>query len=126
MPAKKTAKDDPKSRQTVTPWKQEAVWEKLSAAELKQVENYCADYIRFISEAKTERLAHDIALKLAKDAGFADLDALATAGKKLKPGTKVYRSCHGKTLFLAQIGKEPLENGLSLIGAHIDSPRLDA
>lgn len=126
MPAKKTAKDDPKSRQTVTPWKQESVWEKLSAAELKQVESFCADYIRFISDAKTERLAHDIALKLAKDAGFADMDVLATAGKKLKPGTKVYRSCHGKTLFLAQIGKEPLENGLSLIGAHIDSPRLDA
>lgn len=126
MTAKKSTKDDPKNRQTVTPWKVETAWEKLSAAELKQLEAYCADYIRFLSDAKTERLAHDIALAMAQKAGFVDMDALAAAGKKLKAGAKVYRSYHGKTLFLAQIGKEPLEKGLSLIGAHIDSPRLDA
>lgn len=126
MTAKKSTKDDPKSRQTVTPWKVETAWEKLSAAELKQLEAYCADYIRFLSDAKTERLAHDIALAMAQKAGFVDMDELAAAGKKLKAGAKVYRSYHGKTLFLAQIGKEPLEKGLSLIGAHIDSPRLDA
>ncbi|NMA47448.1 MAG: aminopeptidase [Lentisphaerae bacterium] len=126
MTAKKSTKDDPKNRQTVTPWKVETAWEKLSAAELKQLEAYCADYIRFLSDAKTERLAHDIALAMAQKAGFVDMDELAAAGKKLKAGAKVYRSYHGKTLFLAQIGKEPLEKGLSLIGAHIDSPRLDA
>ena len=58
--------------------------------------------------------------------GFENLDELNKEGKKLKPGMKVYRSCYGKTLFLAQIGKEPLENGLNLVGAHIDCPRLDA
>jgi aspartyl aminopeptidase len=126
MAAKKSSKNENQDRQTVRPWKVEPAWEKLSAAELQQMERYCADYIRFISAAKTERLAHDIALEMAIDAGFADLDALAASGKKLKAGAKVYRSCHGKTLFLAQVGKEPLERGMTLIGAHIDSPRLDA
>ena len=106
-------------------WKREQGWDKLSEKELDELNSYIDEYIDFISTAKTERLAHDTALAMAKAAGFKDLDKLPDS-RKLKAGDKVYRSCNGKTLFLAVIGKQPLENGLSLVGAHIDSPRLDA
>ncbi|MBR0458017.1 MAG: aminopeptidase [Victivallales bacterium] len=102
-------------------FQQETGWEKLTAADNVAMEKYCQDYISFLSKAKTERRAHDIALALAQKAGFRNLDD----AKTLKPGDKVYRSCYGKTLFLAVIGKTPLEQGLNLVGAHIDSPRLD-
>ena len=107
-------------------WKQEQAWSKLSAKELKTLEEYCADYVEFVSRAKTERLAHDLALAMAKKAGFVNIDDVIAKKKTLKPGDKVYRSCRGKTLFLAHIGKQPLEKGLALVGGHIDSPRLDA
>ena len=107
-------------------WKLEQGWSKLPAKEIKTLEAYCGDYVEFISRAKTERLAHDMALDLAKKAGFVNIDDVIAKKKTLKPGDKVFRSCRGKTLFLAQIGKQPLEKGLALVGAHIDSPRLDA
>ena len=55
-------------------WKQEQAWSKLSAKELKTLEEYCADYVEFVSRAKTERLAHDLALAMAKKAGFVNID----------------------------------------------------
>lgn len=106
-------------------WKRVQGWDKLSEKEKAELKDYTGQYIDFISTAKTERLAHDKALEMAKAAGFKDLESIPE-GKKLKPGDKVFRSCHGKTLFLAVIGREPLEKGLSIVGAHIDSPRLDA
>ena len=107
-------------------WKLEQAWSKLSEKEIKTLNAYCDDYVDFISKAKTERLAHDIALEMAKKAGFANIDNVIARNGKLKAGDKVYRSCRGKTLFLAHIGKQPLEKGLALVGGHIDSPRLDA
>ena len=107
-------------------WKLEQGWAKLPAKELKALDAYCGDYVDFISRAKTERLAHDLALALAKKAGFIDIEEAIAKKRRLKPGDRVFRSCRGKTLFLAHIGKKPLEQGLALIGAHIDSPRLDA
>ena len=121
---KKTKKEA--AATSVSEWKREQGWDKLNEDELKRLEKYNGEYIDFLSRAKTERLAHDIALDMAKKAGFKNLDDLARAGKKLKAGDRVYRSCYGKTLFLAQIGSEPLENGMNLVGSHIDSPRLDA
>ncbi|MBQ9366465.1 MAG: aminopeptidase [Victivallales bacterium] len=118
-------KKENKKKETVKVWKQEQGWDKLSKQELDELDAYCREYVDFITFAKTERLAHDRGLEMAIAAGFKNLDELPE-GKLLKPGTKVYRSCHGKTLFLAQIGKQPLEKGLIMVGAHIDSPRLDA
>ncbi len=106
-------------------WKREQGWDKLTEKELNELNAYVDEYIDFISTAKTERLAHDTALGMAKTAGFRNLYDIPD-GRKLKPGDKVYRSCNGKTLFLAVIGKKPLDNGLALVGAHIDCPRLDA
>ena len=116
------AKDKKSEKEKIAVWKRESGWEKLSREDIRQMDAYTGDYIDFLSHAKTERLAHDIALGLAKKAGYRNIEDC----KALKPGDKVFRSCGGKTLFLAHIGKEPLEKGLALVGAHIDSPRLDA
>lgn len=124
MTTKKTKEKSPEN--PIPLWKREQGWDKLNDADKTELGKYCASYVSFISTAKTERLAHDQALEMAKTAGYRDMDLLAETGATLRPGAKVYRSCGGKTLFLAQVGQEPLEKGLALIGAHIDSPRLDA
>ena len=79
--------------------------------------------MRFLGAAKTEREAHDEAVKLLEAAGFRSFEQ---AGKKpLRPGDRIYRSCAGKTLAAAIIGKKNPEEGLRLIGAHTDAPRID-
>jgi aspartyl aminopeptidase len=103
-------------------WKRESGWNKITAAEKKHIEAYCADYIAFLSECKTERIAHDWTVKQAEAAGFRPLEKV----KSLKAGDKVYRSWRGKTVMLAVIGSRPMSEGLNIVGGHIDSPRLDA
>ncbi|MDD5629186.1 MAG: aminopeptidase 1 [Elusimicrobia bacterium] len=100
-------------------------YEKLSPAEAKKLEAVCADYLVFLGQAKTERKAHDEAVELLEAAGFQDLDGLIRGGGALKAGDKVYRSCAGKTLLAAVLGRQPLEKGLHIVGGHTDSPRLD-
>ena len=100
-------------------------YQKLAPAELKKLEALASLYRSFLGKAKTERLAHDAALKALKEAGFQDLDALVRGKAALKPGDKVYRSSSGKTLLAAVIGRRPLEEGLHIVGSHMDSPRLD-
>ena len=109
----------------VTVWKREPGWKDLSAAEERALEEYCREYIAFLSAAKTERLA---CARIAADArakGFRDLDEVNAKGLRLKPGAAVYRIVDGKTIFLARVGKDGPAQGLNLVGGHIDSPRLD-
>ncbi|MDD3695676.1 MAG: aminopeptidase [Lentisphaeria bacterium] len=107
-------------------WRREQGWDKLARGEEKKLERYCAEYIGFLSSAKTERLVHDHLLELALKAGFRDLVQVNAEGVKLKPGDQVYRSYGGKTIMLMRVGKKPLSEGLNLVGAHSDCPRLDA
>ena len=107
-------------------WKREQGWDKISAAEQREVEAFCRQYMDFLSLAKTERLAHDRCLELAKKAGYRDLEAVKSSGGRLQAGDKVYRSWRGKTLVLLQVGRDSLESGLAMVGAHIDAPRLVA
>jgi len=97
-------------------------WLKIDSAEKKSIEAYSADYIPFLSNSKTEREFHDNAIPILKKAGFTKLKNLSN----LKPGTKVFRSYKGKALFAAVLGSDPIEHGCRILGAHIDSPRLDA
>jgi aspartyl aminopeptidase len=86
---------------------------------------FCEDYKRFLDEAKTER---EFALKteaLAKENGFISVDEYMETGKKIMPGTKVYSIIHGKAAVLAVVGSKPVEEGINIVGSHIDSPRLD-
>lgn len=100
-------------------------WNKYDEAEMKKVFALCEDYKKFISDCKTERLCVRESISLAKKAGYKDLKEIIKNNEKLKAGDKVYAENKGKGIALFSIGKEPLENGMKILGAHIDSPRLD-
>ena len=93
----------------------------MSDEEIKTCDEFCEDYKRFLSVAKTERRAVVEAERLAKEAGFVSYEI----GKRYNAGDKVYYVNRGKAIILATFGKEPIENGVKLNVAHIDSPRLD-
>ena len=101
------------------------VWKTYTQAELKEMEDISARYKRCLDEGKTERECVEVAERLAKEAGYRCLCSYKEAGEPLKEGDKVYASFMGKMILLFQIGKEPLENGMNILGAHIDSPRID-
>ena len=94
---------------------------RLSAADRAACAEYAADYASYLGVAKTERRAYAEAVRRIEAQGFRPLEACAT----LKPGDKVYRGYHGKTLMAAVIGQEPLVAGLRVIGGHTDAPRID-
>lgn len=101
------------------------VWTASDAAKKEMIFKFCEDYKKYISDCKTERECAAEAIKIAKKAGYKDLKTIIAKNGRLKAGDKVY-ACHmGKTLALFNIGKQPLENGMKILGAHIDSPRID-
>lgn len=101
-------------------------WTKYeTVAKQKPVLDFAEGYKKFLSENKTERECTEFFIKEAKAAGFKDLNALVKQGKKLKAGDKIYADNYGKAVALFVVGKEPLENGMNILGAHIDSPRMD-
>ena len=100
-------------------------WESYSDAQLAELEEFSSAYTTFISNNKTERECVASAISLAEDAGYANLDDLIEQGAKLEPGARVYASNRGKSLILIELGTEPLTKGINILGAHVDSPRLD-
>lgn len=100
-------------------------WEKYSNSDIKKVNAFAEEYRQFISECKTERLCVAKAVELAKAAGYRDLQEVIDKNQKLKAGDKVYAVNMKKSLVLFNIGTEPIEKGMNILGAHIDSPRLD-
>lgn len=86
-----------------------------------RMDDLCERYKKFLSACKTEREATDYALNLAQKAGFAEL----YTKQRLKAGDKVYRVNRGRGIFMCIVGNEPIINGVNLIAAHIDSPRID-
>ncbi len=100
-------------------------WENYTAKQLKEAEEFSADYIDFISNCKTERECVDEIVKEAEDAGFVELNTLINGKKKIKTGDKVYAVWMNKTVALFKIGKTPMSEGMNILGAHIDSPRMD-
>lgn len=101
--------------------KKENGWEALSEAEKKKVLKFSDGYIDFLNNGKTERECVKEARKIAEENGFKPLEKY----KKLKAGDKVYCINRNKNIILAVIGKEKLEDGINVVGAHLDSPRLD-
>ena len=96
-------------------------WLKYSDRELKQAEALCEEYKDFISVCKTERECVKEIVRQAEAAGYKNLDKL----KKVKAGDKVYSVNKGKAIALFVVGTRPLEEGMKILGAHIDSPRID-
>ena len=85
------------------------------------MEDYCAGYMYFLNNARTEREAVKLAIEMAEDKGFVEYKK----GMALSAGDKVYCNNRGKALMLAVIGKKSLEDGSVIAGAHVDSPRID-
>ena len=100
-------------------------WNDYTPEQLAELEALTSDYKAFISANKTERECCATGVKLAQEAGYANLTDCVREGRALKAGDKVYAVNRNKTLLLVQLGIEPLEQGLNILGAHIDSPRLD-
>ena len=102
-----------------------STWEKYTPAQVKACHEFCKGYLDFLSNGKTERECVEIILAEMEKAGYKDLDKLIEQGKTLKTGDKVYRINMKKGIAMFNIGKEPIENGMNILGAHIDSPRMD-
>ncbi len=100
-------------------------WETYEAKDIKKLEKLCAEYRSFLDNGKTERECVDYIVNLAEEAGYRELAALEKTGAELKPGDKVYSVWMNKSIVMFQVGRKPLSQGMNILGAHIDSPRLD-
>ena len=89
--------------------KRKTIWETADKKTLKKIQEFSDGYINFLNNSKTERLAVDEGIKIAKEAGFRPISTY----KKLKEGDRVYFSSRDKTLFLAIIGKSPIAEGIN-------------
>lgn len=105
--------------------KTENAWEKYTKTQLEEVDALSRAYRAFLNHGKTERECVKQIVERAKEAGYKELSELIKEGKICKPGDKVYAVNMEKAVILFQVGSEPLENGMNILGAHIDSPRLD-
>lgn len=97
------------------------IYENISEEKLSAMDAFAQKYIAYLSTCKTERLAVKETIRLAEEAGFKPLDAY----ESLKAGDKVYVTNRNKNIALFVMGKSPVAQGLRILGAHIDSPRLD-
>ncbi|MCL1865775.1 MAG: aminopeptidase [Oscillospiraceae bacterium] len=94
---------------------------KMTDSQIKQADKFCDGYKYFLDNGKTEREACELAVKIAKSAGFSEF----VTGKKYKSGDKVYRVNRGKAVVFAVVGSEPVSGGVNIIASHIDAPRID-
>jgi len=101
------------------------LWELYSDKQLKELEKVNTTYKDCISRGKTERECVSVSVEMAEKAGYKPLDAMIGGKKSLKAGDKVYAVYNEKTMILFNIGKDPIEDGMNILGAHIDSPRVD-
>ena len=100
-------------------------WKKYTPADLEALEALNAGYKAFLDKGKTERECVAEAVRLAEAAGYMPLETALRCRRRMVPGDKIYAVCMNKALALFQLGEEPLENGMNILGAHIDSPRVD-
>lgn len=96
-------------------------YESMNEEEKREMFELCDEYREFLNEGKTERECAAKAVKMAELCGFKDINTVSS----LKAGDKIYKLNRNKSILLAVIGSEDIKNGINLVGAHIDSPRLD-
>ena len=102
-----------------------SAWEKYTEADLAALEALAVEYEEFISQNKTERECVRSIVKAAESAGYAPLEEAIRLGRQLNAGDKVWATSQNKAVVLVHLGKQPLAQGMNILGAHIDSPRLD-
>lgn len=100
-------------------------WKDYDKKEVKELEKLCKEYRKFLDNGKTERECVKQVVAMAKEAGYVDLEDIKKSKKKVKKGDKIYAVNMKKSIALFEIGSEPLINGMNILGAHIDSPRMD-
>lgn len=103
----------------------ENAWKSCNKQTVKEIFGFCEGYKKFISECKTERECIRRSIQMAEEHGYRNLKEIIAAKETIKSGDKVYADNMGKAIVLFNIGKKPIEEGLKILGAHIDSPRLD-
>ncbi len=101
--------------------KKENGWNAKTPEEKQAIFDYAKGYMNYMNQSKTEREIIINSKKIAEENGFEDIENC----KSLKPGDKVYYNNRGKSMYLAVIGRKPIEEGVNIIGSHADSPRLD-
>jgi len=100
-------------------------WETYNSKQLKEVDAFADEYRYFLDQGKTERECVDYIVNAAEKAGYRELKELMKKGEKLKKGDKVYAVWMNKSIVMFRIGSRPMVEGMNILGAHIDSPRLD-
>lgn len=100
-------------------------WNTYGKREISELEELNSNYIDFLSDCKTERECVKETVRQAREKGYKSLEEVIEKGQPLKQGDKVYSVCMNKTVALFNIGKIPMEQGMNILGAHIDSPRMD-
>lgn len=105
--------------------KRENCWKIYDENQLKELEEINSKYRNMLDSGKTERECVELTINLAKEAGYKDLKEIIKNNDNIEIGDKVYALCMNKAIVLYQIGEENIENGMNILGAHIDSPRID-
>lgn len=100
-------------------------WETYDAKQLKKLEKLSQEYREFLDKGKTERECVDTIVNTIEAEGYQELEALIKSGKTLQKGDKVYSVWMNKAIVMFRMGSRPLQEGINILGAHIDSPRLD-
>ena len=100
-------------------------WTKCDNIKIQKVMEFNEGYREFLSECKTERECVTKSVEIAKANGYVDINDIIKDGRAIKTGDKIYAVNKGKALMMVNIGKKDVEEGLRILGAHVDSPRLD-
>ena len=100
-------------------------WENYSQEDLEELNKLNNEYIEFLSQCKTERECVKECVRQAEEAGYKDLQKVIDNKESVQAGDKLYYKYMDKSIVMFNIGSEPIEKGLNILGAHIDSPRLD-
>ncbi len=100
-------------------------WERYSEAQLQDVDVLSQEYMEFLNNGKTERECIDQIVNLIEEKGYRELEAVMESGDKLQAGDRVYSVWMNKSIVLFQIGTDKMADGINILGAHLDSPRLD-
>ena len=101
------------------------LWNKYNSRKLNELNKLNDSYREFLSNCKTERECVDFFVDEAIKDGYVELSEAIKSGKKLKAGDKIYAVNMNKSIVMVKLGKKPLEEGVNILGAHIDSPRMD-
>lgn len=101
------------------------IWLTYSAEEKEELHKICELYKSWLDKGKTERECVELAVELAEKAGYHNLEEYLSEERQIQKGKKIYAVCMKKCIVLFRMGAEPISAGMNILGAHIDSPRID-